>query len=118
MGKRFPNVVFLVWIRSFLRTSYPFFFSFMEPAKRVLSNHSTKSYLERELIVSLDNDGPMIGPTLETLETTDENTVTVHQEPPKKEKRWWKSNDTTDPRQYSRLKKNIILFIIAIAGSM
>lgn len=118
MGKRFPNVVFFSVDQIFFKDTLSLLLFFMEPAKRVLSNHSTKSYLERELIVSLDNDGPMIGPTLETIETTDENTVTVHQEPPKKEKRWWKSNDATDPRQYSRLKKNIILFIIAIAGSM
>lgn len=108
----------------------------MEPATRVLSHESTKSYLERELIVSLNNNGPMIGPTLETMDTHDDQYVdrektaesitstissTIEQEidSTKRKRRWWqKKPDTTDPRQYPKFKKNMILLVVAIAGSM
>ncbi|KAI9257650.1 major facilitator superfamily domain-containing protein [Sporodiniella umbellata] len=75
----------------------------MDPVSKVLSNRSTRSYLEREIIVSLDNDGPMIGPTLEAIETTDERNI---------------SKDKVDPYQFSRLKKFSILLVVAVAGAM
>lgn len=100
----------------------------MEPVSRVISRESTRSYLERELIVSLD-DGKTFGPTLETMDTRQESissSVTIDQieekidtEVIEKKHLWWKRNkDSTDPRQYSSLKKNSILFVVAIIGSM
>lgn len=83
----------------------------MEPATRVLSNKSTKSYLERELIVSLDDNGPIIGPNLETIDTHKEELV----------KPGWKflpSKDLSDPRMYSKSKKNRILFMVATGAVM
>lgn len=86
----------------------------MEPTTKVLSNQSTKGYLERELIVSLDGNGPMIGPTLEMMDT--------HQEEDEQEKKltWklWPSKDLSDPKNFSKIKKNTILFLVAIGGAM
>lgn len=82
----------------------------MEPATKVLSNQSKKSYLEREIIVSLDDDGLIIGPTLETIDT--------HQEEKKPVWRLLPSKDSSDPRQFSKVKKNTILFIVATGAVM
>ncbi|KAI8369847.1 major facilitator superfamily domain-containing protein [Choanephora cucurbitarum] len=95
----------------------------MEPARRVLSNTSTKSYLERELIVSLDKEGPMIGPNLETMESTRHSEETYREATnmtTEKRSSWWKrrheKDKTADPKLYSPIKKNSILFVVAIAG--
>lgn len=77
----------------------------MEPASKVITNHSTKSYIEREFLVSLDNNGPVIGPTLEIIETIDNQNEDT-------------SKDYLHPRHFSTLKKNAILFIVSIAGAM
>jgi hypothetical protein len=101
----------------------------MNPVTRQETNHSTKSYLERELIVSIGNDGPMIGPNLEVLDTHHEHdtvnseTSTISEQAetsPKGQRKWWqfykKSIEDDDPRQYTRLKKNMILFIVSSGG--
>ncbi|KAI8078060.1 major facilitator superfamily domain-containing protein [Gilbertella persicaria] len=90
----------------------------MEPARRVLSNTSTRSYLEKELILSLDNEGPMIGPNLETMDThhqEDRDTIVE-----KTQNFWWKMSQdkTLDPKQLPPIKKNIILLVVAISGSI
>lgn len=117
----------------------------MEPATRVLSHESTRSYLERELIVSLNNNGPMIGPNLETMDTHDDDyyrsrdqekngvdmvttaesiassTIEGEEGIVEKKRKWWQLNKpdtTTNPRQYPPFKKNMILLVVAIAGSM
>lgn len=115
----------------------------MDPATRINTNHSTKSYLERELIVSLDNDGPMIGPTLEMMDTHHEGDEDYTEEEEEEEtastsekqqqqadqqqnekKKWWKKlfnkkeKDYSDPRKFPTIKKNTILFLVAIGGAM
>lgn len=123
----------------------------MEPATRILSHESTKSYLERELIVSLNNNGPMIGPSLEMMDSHHPNDETYKdQDKPKQEqierrtsssssstsssstatdtvvagksKRgfrfWCMSKDNSDPKQFPKYKKNMILSVVAIGGAM
>lgn len=97
----------------------------MEPAARILSRQSTKSYLERELIVSLDDNGPMIGPSLEMMHTHLEEDEENEKESnmPSKEKHWWdprpnKTHCTCGPKSYSIIKKNTILFLVAVGGAM
>jgi hypothetical protein len=107
----------------------------MEPATRILSHESTKSYLERELIVSLNNNGPMIGPSLEVMDSHHPNDDIDEAEGNEKihstsssttetgtmveRRRWWcKPKDDSDPKQFPRYKKNLILLVVSIAGSM
>lgn len=115
----------------------------MEPATRILSHESTKSYLERELIVSLNNNGPMIGPTLEMMDSHQPNdekrqdeekskpeqiercssssttTDTVVAEKSNKRRRFWSmSKDDSDPKLFPKYKKNVILSVVAIGGAM
>lgn len=122
----------------------------MEPATRILSHESTKSYLERELIVSLNNNGPMIGPTLEMMDSHHPNDETYqdHNKPKQEqiERRpssssstsssstttdtvvagkskkgfrfWCMAKDNSDPKQFSKYKKNMILSVVAIGGAM
>lgn len=120
----------------------------MEPATRILSHESTKSYLERELIVSLNNNGPMIGPTLEMMDSHHPNdekrqdeekskqeqiercsssssrsssttTDTVVAEKSNKRRRFWSmSKDDSDPKLFPKYKKNVILSVVAIGGAM
>ncbi|KAI9484053.1 MAG: major facilitator superfamily domain-containing protein [Benjaminiella poitrasii] len=112
----------------------------MEPVSRVLSDESTKSYLERELIISLDEGGPMIGPSLETMDsnytspnqqsktivrkgsTSATSTVNSEKEHTGTSRRAWRwkcgPSSDTDPSEFSNIKKNMILFIVAIAGSI
>ena len=99
----------------------------MDPATRILSHQSTRSYLERELIVTLDDNGPMIGPTLEMVDThQDEQLHPVHEESMTSNdtitKKWWqrkkKPADVSDPKKFPKMKKNIILLLVAIGGAM
>lgn len=104
----------------------------MEPATRILSHESTKSYFERELIVSLDNNGPMIGPSLEVMdshhpEDNVQKTKQLHSPSSSvtevgsmsENRRWWcKPQDNSDPKLFPRYKKNLILLVVSIAGAM
>ncbi|KAG1055827.1 hypothetical protein G6F43_002235 [Rhizopus delemar] len=82
----------------------------METATKVTSHHSEKSYLERELIVSLDQEGPMIGPNLETMDRAEDKGS---------RNKWWnKSSGQQDPLEFSAFKKNVILLIVAVAGAI
>lgn len=104
----------------------------MEPATRILSHQSTKSYLERELIVSLDDNGPMIGPSLEVMHThpeeehymstdsSDEKFTSTKQLENSKQHWWNKSTqkDCSDPKKFPRIKKNTILVLVAVGGAM
>lgn len=110
----------------------------MEPATRILSHQSTKSYLEREMIVSLDDNGPMIGPNLEMMDTHREEDDDYHNEnnyeqsPSTKndievdgKRRFlcWKGRskkpaDYSDPKKFPKIKKNTILLLVAIGGAI
>lgn len=110
----------------------------MEPTTRILSHQSTKSYLEREMIVSLDDNGPMIGPTLEMMDTHREEDDDYHNdnnfEQPSSTKEetevhhkrgflCWKGRskkpaDYSDPKKFPKIKKNTILLLVAIGGAM
>ncbi|KAK4514636.1 ATPase [Mucor velutinosus] len=122
----------------------------MEPATRILSHESTKSYLERELIVSLNNNGPMIGPTLEMMDShhpndetyqdhdklkqeqierrpsssssTSSSSITTDTVVAGKSKRgfrfWCMTKDNSDPKQFPKYKKNMILCVVAIGGAI
>lgn len=64
-------------------------------------------------MVSLDANGPMIGPNLETMDT--------HREEEEVIKPAWTflpSKDISDPKMYSKSKKNTILFIVATGAVM
>ncbi|KAI8990893.1 major facilitator superfamily domain-containing protein [Mycotypha africana] len=136
----------------------------MEPVKRILSQRSTKSYLEN-VIVSLNDNGPLVGPSLEVMDSQTEPSDNQHhlsrhhdsssalshtiiekepgnidlfskfQSSPTKQtnqahqnrKRWrfWshkeeqqKKEDFSDPKQFPRYKKNMILLVVALAGSV
>ncbi|OAD66086.1 hypothetical protein PHYBLDRAFT_152885 [Phycomyces blakesleeanus NRRL 1555(-)] len=49
----------------------------MKPLSRHTTNDSSKSYLERELVISLDDGGPMVGATMMALEMDHEDTRTL-----------------------------------------
>ncbi|KAG2230535.1 hypothetical protein INT48_001187 [Thamnidium elegans] len=95
----------------------------MESATRIATNQSRKSYLEREIIVSLDN-GSMISPSLEMMDThhkhDDDNTSIKHNSF-SKWKLWRKqstNNNDIDPKNFPRIKKNTILLLVAIGGAI
>ncbi|CEP08708.1 hypothetical protein [Parasitella parasitica] len=120
----------------------------MEPATRILSHESTKSYLERELIVSLNDNGPMIGPTLEMMDSHHPNDEKYEDQEQiercqsskstslsssslstmtktvvaGKYNRFCRfgcmSKDNSDPKQFPKYKKNMILSVVAIGGAI
>jgi hypothetical protein len=123
----------------------------MEPVTRQITSQSNKSIF----VVALDQDGPMVSHTMETInhhDTSDDDDfdhhlkrpskqlslssdITIQQEevksvpppPPPPPGRWKNpfrskrrsSSDEPkpDPRQFSRMKKNMILMIVAAAGA-
>lgn len=94
----------------------------MESATRIATNQSRKSYLERELIVSLDS-GPMISPSLEMMDTHHEPDNTSVEHKSLCNWKFWSKRSTTsnidiDPKNFPRIKKNTILFLVAIGGAM
>ncbi|KAI8369663.1 hypothetical protein BD560DRAFT_124906 [Blakeslea trispora] len=100
-----------------------FFFDYtsMEPARQVLSNTPTKSHIEKGSVVSLDKERPMIGPKLETMRSTQLDELHNEDErmSTKRKLSCWRKrykDEATDPKQYSTVKKNTILFVVAIGG--
>ncbi|KAI9016424.1 major facilitator superfamily domain-containing protein [Phycomyces nitens] len=51
----------------------------MKPLSRHTTNHSGKSYLERELVISLDNDGPLVGASMMALELSQKDDSSLDQ---------------------------------------
>ncbi|KAI9269650.1 major facilitator superfamily domain-containing protein [Helicostylum pulchrum] len=95
----------------------------MEPTSRIATNQSRKSYLERELIVSLDS-GPMISQSLEMMDTHHEpDNTSVEHKSFCNWKLWSKrstytNNSDVDPKNFPIIKKNTILFLVAIGGAI
>jgi hypothetical protein len=93
----------------------------MEPATRIPSHKSTKSYLQRDLIVSLNNNDPSLDvmgsqheERLSSASSSATEVGTIGEE-----RRWWcKPRDNSDPKLYPRYKKNLILMLVSIAGAM
>jgi hypothetical protein len=96
----------------------------MDPITRQQTNQSTKSYIERELVISVGQNGPMVGASLDVMHTHHSHSTIESScsDIDSTNKKSWFSfcspDPQVDPRKYPQWKKNSIVFIIAVAGSV